>query len=99
MADRHAADEAPRRAGWPPGTSLKPQLDRTWQFIEAIERTRSAAEVEDCLIALAAGFGFTTIFGGIVPPQRLPPAEIASRTLFQRFPLEWAVQQQGISLS
>lgn len=50
----------------------------------------TAAAVEHCLLEVAARFGFTAIFGGIVPIKRVPKAEIASRILFQHFPVEWA---------
>ncbi len=69
---------------------MKPRLDQTLLFIDAVEQTQNAAELEDCLMGLAASFGFTTIFGGIVPTRRVPPAEVAARTLFQRVPPEWA---------
>ena len=66
------------------------RFDQTLRFIEAVERTQSANEVEDCLLDLAAGFGFSAVFGGVVPTRRLSPAEVTSRILFQRFPVEWA---------
>lgn len=69
---------------------MKEQFDRTWRFLQEVDSRHSAAEVEACLLELAASFGFTTIFGGIVPTRPAPPAEIASRILFQRLPAEWA---------
>jgi LuxR family quorum sensing-dependent transcriptional regulator len=68
---------------------LSDRLSQTVRFIEAVEQTRTAAEVEDCLLGLAAGFGFTGLFGGIVPTRRAPLAELRSRILFQRFPAPW----------
>lgn len=50
---------------------------------------RTAAEIEDCLLEFAAGFGFTGLFGGIVPTRRAPVTELRSRILFQRFPAQW----------
>lgn len=69
---------------------MKERFDQTWRFIEAVESRPTTAAVEDCLLDLAASCGFTAIFGGIVPTQRIPPAEIASRILFQHFPTSWA---------
>lgn len=65
-------------------------LDPTWRFIERIERSSDAGDVEQCLIEIASNYGFSTLFGGIVPSPQVPPEEIKSRILFQRFPLEWA---------
>ncbi|MEO6381935.1 MAG: LuxR family transcriptional regulator [Nitrobacter sp.] len=61
----------------------------TVRFIEAVEQTRSAAEVEDCLLSIAASFGLTSLFGGIVPTRALPSAEMRSRIVFQRLPSGW----------
>jgi LuxR family quorum sensing-dependent transcriptional regulator len=69
---------------------LTESLDRTWQFIESIERSSDAAGVESCLLEIAEQYGFSSIFAGIVPTSRLTPEEIGSRVLFQRFPSEWA---------
>jgi LuxR family quorum sensing-dependent transcriptional regulator len=57
--------------------------------MEAVEQTRTAAEIEDCLLGLAAEFGFTGLFGGVVPTRPAPLAELRSRILFQRFPAQW----------
>lgn len=65
-------------------------IDQTWRFIERVERSTDAGEVEQCLIEIASNYGFSTLFGGIVPSPQVPPEEIKSRILFQRFPLEWA---------
>jgi len=67
--------------------------DRFYQtvgFIEAVEKAQSAIEVEECLLAFAASFGFTSVFGGIVPLRPVPLDEMPSRILFQRFPEGWA---------
>jgi LuxR family quorum sensing-dependent transcriptional regulator len=68
---------------------LSDRFSQTVRFIEAVEQTRTASEIEDCLLGLAAGFGFTGLFGGIVPTRRAPLAELRSRILFQRFPAQW----------
>lgn len=68
---------------------MSDRLSQTVRFIEAVEQTRTAADIEDCLLGLAAGFGFTGLFGGIVPTRPAPPAELRSRILFQHFPAQW----------
>jgi LuxR family quorum sensing-dependent transcriptional regulator len=68
---------------------LSDRLSQTVRFIEAVEQTKTAADIEDCLLELAAGFGFTGLFGGIVPTRQAPLAELRSRILFQRFPAQW----------
>ena len=35
---------------------MSDRLGHTFHFMEAVERTRTAAEIEDCLLRLAAGF-------------------------------------------
>lgn len=65
---------------------------RTIHFIDTVERTKTAADVEDCLLALAGKFGFTGVFGGILPTRPMPLNEISSRVLFQRYPAEWTAR-------
>lgn len=74
---------------------MSKSLDKTWRFIESIERSKDAAGVESCLLKIGAKYGFSAIFAGIVPTSRVPPKEIKSRILFQRFPSEWAGRYQG----
>ncbi|MDI4642805.1 autoinducer binding domain-containing protein [Rhodoblastus acidophilus] len=71
-------------------TILDKNFDKTWRFIESIERSSDAAEVERSLLKIAVQYGFNSVFAGIVPTTRVSPDEIASRILFQRFPSEWA---------
>lgn len=65
-------------------------FEQSLHFIDAIERARSTEEVESCLLAFAAAFGFTSVFGGIVPLKPMPLSEIPSRILFQAVPEPWA---------
>lgn len=65
-------------------------LEQTWQFVESIERSNNSADVEHCLLTIAANYGFSAIFAGIVPTAQIPPKEVKSCILFQRFPTEWA---------
>lgn len=64
-------------------------LVKTWDFIERIERAPDALGVESCLLDLAGLFGFTAIFGGLVPDADTSRAEIKSRILIQRMPSDW----------
>ena len=64
-------------------------LSQTVHFIEAVEQARTAAEIEDCVLSLAKGFGLTGLFAGIVPTSPAPLAELRSRIIFQRFPAQW----------
>ncbi|MBS7554839.1 autoinducer binding domain-containing protein [Ancylobacter dichloromethanicus] len=54
-----------------------------------MEQAPDALGVENCLIDLAALFGFTTVFGGVVPNPSVSREEIPSRILVQRMPIEW----------
>lgn len=64
-------------------------LLKTWDFIERMERAPDAVGVERCLLDLAGLFGFTAVFGGVVPNADTPRSEINSRILIQRMPNEW----------
>lgn len=64
-------------------------LLKTWDFIERMEQAPDARSVEDCLMELAEVFGFTAVFGGVVPGDGATREEIPSRVLVQRMPLEW----------
>lgn len=66
------------------------RLEQTLLFIDAIERAQSTEDVERHLLAFAAGFGFTSVFGGIVPLKPIPLSEIPSRIMFQAVPEAWA---------
>ena len=64
-------------------------LLKTWDFIEKMERAPDAPGVEACLMALAEMFGFTAVFGGVVPGGDATRNDIPSRILVQRMPVEW----------
>ena len=68
------------------------RLDRTFRFIERIERCPEADALERCLLDVGAEYGFSALFGGFVPNSRVPPEEIEARILFQHFPEEWAAR-------
>lgn len=65
-------------------------LLKTWDFIEKMELAPDAVGVERCLMDLAGLFGFTTVFGGVVPDPSVSREEIPSRILVQRMPTEWS---------
>lgn len=64
-------------------------LLKTWDFIDRMERAPNAIGVERCLQDLASLFGFTAVFGGLVPDTYTPCSEIKSRILIQQMPSEW----------
>lgn len=71
---------------------MKEKLDQTWRFLQCVERANDAAGVEDCLLEIGKDYGFSSVFGGIVPNYSASPAEVEERILFQRFPEEWAIR-------
>lgn len=71
---------------------MRENLDHTWRFLERVERAHDAAGVENCLLEIGKDYGFSSVFGGIVPNYSLPPAEVAERIFFQHFPKEWAIR-------
>jgi LuxR family transcriptional regulator, quorum-sensing system regulator BjaR1 len=74
---------------------LSEHLEQIWQFIEHVERSSNAAEVERCLLEVAARYGFHSIFSGIVPTSRVSIQEIKSRIIFQKMPSEWSERYNG----
>jgi LuxR family quorum sensing-dependent transcriptional regulator len=70
-------------------------LVKTWDFIERMEQAQDAAGVEDCLLELANLFGFTSVFGGVVPGPHTRPSEVPSSILVQRMPGEWIRRYNG----
>jgi len=70
-------------------------LVKTWDFIERMEQAQDAAGVEECLLELAHLFGFTSVFGGVVPGPQTAPADISSSILVQRLPIEWKRRYNG----
>lgn len=72
-----------------PRPKVAKHLIKTWDFIERMERAHDAVGVERCLLDLAGLFGYTSVFGGVVPTPETPRSEITSRILLQRMPSEW----------
>ncbi|MGX7743981.1 helix-turn-helix transcriptional regulator [Rhodopseudomonas parapalustris] len=64
-------------------------LRKTWDFVARIEQSPDAGGVERCLIELASVFGFTSVFGGVIPSNTTPSSEIASRIMIQHMPPGW----------
>lgn len=81
---RHKANDDRSRGQW--------QQPKTWRFIEQIERAERKEDVEHALLELAALYGFSTLFAGLVPDLNasLRPRDVESKILFQNFPTEWA---------
>lgn len=72
------------------GRKMTQHLLKTWDFIERMEQAPDALGVESCLMDLAELFGFSAVFGGVVPDANAAREEIPSRILVQRMPIEWA---------
>ena len=70
--------------------SLKTRLLRTWDYVETIGQAKDRSEVEAGLLKVASDFGFTAIFGGIVPETGIDRPEIDAHILLQTVPAEWA---------
>lgn len=70
--------------------SLQKQLRRTWDYVETIGQAEDKSGVQAALLNVASQFGLTTVFGGLVPTERLSRPEIDARILLQHFPPEWA---------
>lgn len=65
-------------------------LEKTWQFIQAINDAVDDLGIETALTDTAWAFGYTSIFGGVVPTRNVSPRAIPNRILMQRLPREWA---------
>lgn len=78
-----------------PAQKMTAHLMKTWDFIERMELALDAPGVEDCLLELAGLFGYTSIFGGVVPDPQTPGSDVPSRILVQRMPSEWTKRYNG----
>ena len=66
-------------------------LPKSWQFIAAVEAADDRGTLARALVALAEQFGFTSVFGGIVPPPTTPlsKAAIEPLVMVQHVPEGW----------
>lgn len=64
----------------------------SWKFIKAIEAARDVDAIASVLVGIAQKFGFTSVFGGLVPDRRSLAARQSAEALMlvQHFPTEWA---------
>ncbi|OYU86100.1 MAG: LuxR family transcriptional regulator [Bradyrhizobiaceae bacterium PARB1] len=67
---------------------------RTWEIISLIEQAADQSAIQDSLINIAKSYGFSSVFGGIVPPGDIEnsKAEIQTRAVVQYFPKGWAAR-------
>jgi LuxR family transcriptional regulator, quorum-sensing system regulator BjaR1 len=70
--------------------SLQKHIRKTWNYVETIGQAEDKSGVQAALLNVASQFGLTTVFGGLVPTERLSWPEIDARILLQHFPTEWA---------
>lgn len=69
-------------------------FSNTWEFVSLIEQAADEESIQICLIDIAQRFGFSSVFGGILPPigTRWSQEQIASHALIQHMPGDWAVR-------
>ena len=66
------------------------KVARSFAFVNAISAAQTPAELGRQLVCLAEAFGFSSVFGGLVPRARTPKKEIAPLVLVQHVPADWA---------
>jgi LuxR family quorum sensing-dependent transcriptional regulator len=59
-----------------------------------IEQSTDKGSMQECLVNIAKSFGFTSVFGGIVPQNTIRGSriEIEARAVVQHFPAGWAAR-------
>lgn len=68
-------------------------VSRSFAFVNAISACQTPGEIGDHLVRLAEAFGFSSVFGGLVPrDSRTSRKEIAPLVLVQHVPNDWAVR-------
>lgn len=65
-------------------------VSRSFAVVNAIAAAQTPAEIGSQLVRLARGFGFSSVYGGLVPRRRTPRLEIVPLTLVQHVPEDWA---------
>lgn len=65
-------------------------VSRSFAVVNAISAAQTPAEIGNQLVRLATGFGFSSVYGGLVPRGRTVKREIAPLTLVQHLPKDWA---------
>lgn len=66
-------------------------LPNSWQFVAAIEAAEEDEALARALVDLAGRFGFTSVFGGLIPALDVPPSSEAIQPLVmvQHVPEGW----------
>ena len=67
-------------------------VSRSFAFVNAISNARNPAELGSHLVQLAQAFGFSSVYGGLVPRSRAQRTKIALLTLVQHVPSDWAAR-------
>lgn len=67
-------------------------LSKSWQFVEAIEQADDVSAVAEVLVDVAAQYGFSSVFGGLLPRGGEPRSFSRLRPLIlvQHVPAAWA---------
>ncbi|MBE7158921.1 MAG: autoinducer binding domain-containing protein, partial [Rhodospirillales bacterium] len=64
-------------------------------MVNAISDAQTPADIGNQLVRLAKAFGFSSVYGGLVPRGRAPRKDIAPLTLVQHVPADWAQRYNG----
>jgi LuxR family quorum sensing-dependent transcriptional regulator len=66
----------------------------TWELISMIEQSTDQSSIQISIINIANAFGFSSVFGGIVPPIKMRDSqtEINARGAVQHLPSDWAAR-------
>jgi len=67
-------------------------VSRSFAFVNAITAAQTPAEIGGHLVRLAKAFGFSSVYGGLVPRGRTSRKEIEPLTLVQHVPEEWGAR-------
>lgn len=68
-------------------------VSRSFAFVNAISAAQTRGAIGGHLVRLAEAFGFSSVFGGLVPRDtRTPRQAIAPLVLVQHVPEEWAAR-------
>ena len=64
---------------------------KSWQFIEAVEAAEGQEDLAQALVRLAEDFGFSSVFGGLIPDAHTTEssAAVGPLTMVQHVPDEW----------
>ena len=76
---------------------MNKNVQLTWTFVEELSKAPNVAAIRDIIKALAAQFGTTTTFGGVIPHDFSAETDLSKLILVADVPLEWTARylEQG----